>query len=179
MESSSQQLACNCHFENSRHHYLCQLTPKCAHCACRLDNPQCAHTNGCPYLTTCQHCGIRMEQFREHHTDCPNSRSNHINRLLRVWFDLHSEQNDSMDFFLENKRDEIRVDPLIIQGEFDIHGDCSICNSQIEQYNVVKPSGCIHCFHENCLNQWVQSDCLNHDKCPDCRVVIGTILKKK
>lgn len=155
---------CTCSFENSKHDYLCQLTPKCQHCRCQLD------LQNFQYLTICEQCGILNHRN--------NLQNNRINQLLRRWMNVYPMQNDSMSFFLQNSQEEQRFDPLTIPSEFEIHGDCSICNSQIEHINAVKPSGCIHCFHENCLSQWVRSDCVNHDKCPDCRVVIGTILKK-
>jgi hypothetical protein len=163
--------SCTCSFENSRHHYLCQLTPKCQHCGCRMDNQNHIHTNSCPFLTACEYCGIL-----NHCSDCPNYVNHTITQLLRNW--AYPMQNDSMSFFLQNSQEEPSTNPLTIPGEFEIHGDCSICKNQIEQIDAVKPSRCVHCFHENCLMQWVNTDCANHDKCPECRVVIQEILKK-
>ena len=139
---------CTCSFENSMHDYSCELTP------------------------TYEEILITLENRRTF-----KYRTNYV--LNRNWMSVQPEQqNDSMLFFIQKSQDEQRIIPSIIPGEFEIHDDCSICNCKIDKFNAVKSSGCGHCFHENCLKQWIYSDCVNHNRCPYCRETIHTILKK-
>lgn len=165
-------------------------------CGSRLELHFAMHKIGCPLAILCPHCGSRMDQYGMHRIDCPN-RSNGIPRPIRsepnvpgivnmlseLFEEIDNLPDLQIDLMLESILPSRRVSrqvPQITDGEFEIHGECSICVCPIEQSNqALKPSGCIHCFHETCLMPWVQSDCSNHDKCPDCRAEIGTILKKK
>jgi hypothetical protein len=65
--------------------------------------------------------------------------------------------------------------PSIIDGEFEIKGECSVCHDECEQsQRVLKPSGCDHCFHADCLTPWIRE----HSTCPNCRGKTQTILRK-
>ena len=158
------------------HNYACPMTPKCQHliqrinlqtgereqrlCLSRLEPHFASHGHGCPLLHLCPHCGTRMDRMGVHNINCPN-----WNVRLANEFNIPAMR--------------ARISPQITDGKFEIHGECSICFCPIEpSEQALKPSGCIHCFHEKCLMPWIQSDCSNRDKCPDCRAEIGTILKK-
>lgn len=206
---AAEALICTCGPDLTRnggnvHNYACPMTPKCQHivpginiqtgqleekpCGSRLELHFAMHKIGCPLAILCPHCGSRMDQYGMHRIDCPN-RSNGIPRPIRgepnvpgivrmlsgLFDDIENVLQD-----LPSSRRVLRQVTQITDCEFEIHGECSICVCPIEQSDqALKPSGCVHCFHETCLMPWVQSDCSNHDKCPDCRAIIGTILKKK
>ena len=188
----SAALICTCGEDLARnggqvHNYACPMTPKCQHliqrinlqtgereqrpCGSRLEPHFASHGHGCPLLLLCPHCGTRMDRMGVHNIDCPNWNDPDIQHIVR-------RLADEFEFNIPAMR--TRISPRITDGEFEIHGECSICFCPIEPSDqALKPSGCIHCFHETCLMPWIQSDCSNRDKCPDCRAEIGTILKKK
>jgi hypothetical protein len=65
--------------------------------------------------------------------------------------------------------------PSIIDGDFEVNGQCSICQDECELLQqIMKPSECDHCFHSSCLTPWIE----DHSTCPNCRVPIQIILKK-
>jgi hypothetical protein len=65
--------------------------------------------------------------------------------------------------------------PSIIDCDFEIKGECSVCLLECEQsQRVLKPSGCDHCFHADCLTPWIRE----HSTCPNCRGETQTILRK-
>jgi hypothetical protein len=65
--------------------------------------------------------------------------------------------------------------PAVIDGDFEIKGQCSVCQDECEQSeSVLKPAECDHCFHENCLMPWI----CDHSTCPNCRGKTQTILRK-
>jgi hypothetical protein len=65
--------------------------------------------------------------------------------------------------------------PSIIDGDFEIKGECSVCLLACEQsQRVLKPANCDHCFHEDCLTPWIRE----HSTCPNCRGETQTILRK-
>ena len=65
--------------------------------------------------------------------------------------------------------------PAVIDGDFVIKGQCSICLDECEQIDrILKPANCDHCFHENCLMSWIG----DHPNCPNCRGKTQTILRK-
>jgi hypothetical protein len=172
------------------HNYVCPMTPKCEHlitrinlqtgereqrpCGSRLEPNFANHGHGCPLLLLCPHCGTSMDRRGIHNINCPNRQYSRIFPDVRAIVRRLSDEFESL--LAMHAR---RISPQITDGEFEIHGECSICVCPINPSDqALKPSGCIHCFHETCLMQWVQSNCSNNDKCPDCRAVIGTILKK-
>ena len=155
------------------HNYLCPCTPKCQHlvtriniqtgefeqrpCGSRLEPEYACHGIGCPLVELCPHCGTPMNQRGSHDIDCPN---NQFQRLIDLY--------------------RIIAPPLPIENrEFEVSDDCSICLlSFSNDQTVMKPSGCTHCFHEQCMTQWIESQNKNNHKCPLCRVQIETILKQ-
>ena len=195
MESgnSAAALVCTCGQDLARnggqvHNYACPMTPKCQHliqrinlqtgereqrlCGSRLEPQYASHGHGCPLLPLCPHCGTRMDRMGVHNIDCPN-RDNSEFRSIVMRLSYNSQNRMPT-------MPPARISPQITDDEFEIHGECSICSSSFEPSDqVLKPSGCIHCFHETCLMSWIQSDCSNHGKCPNCRTEIGKILKKK
>jgi E3 ubiquitin-protein ligase RNF115/126 len=65
--------------------------------------------------------------------------------------------------------------PLMIDGNFEVNGQCSICHDECELLQqIMKPSECDHCFHSSCLTPWIEV----HSTCPNCRVPIQSILRK-
>jgi hypothetical protein len=170
-------------------------------CGSRLDH-YIQHSFGCPLLPLCPHCGTSMDRRGVHRIDCPNRRSylsrNHGNFRSTIQlsggFDYlgyvheQSEQSELRNFqnlverFL-NFMSEMPVilhrnpvlPPSIIDGDFEIKGQCSICFLECNQSErVLKPSGCDHCFHAHCLTPWIH----DHSTCPNCRGKIQTILRK-
>jgi hypothetical protein len=172
------------------HNYACPFTPKCQHpvlriniqtgeyehgpCGSRLEPEYACHGNGCPLVQLCPHCGTRMDQRGVHNHDCPNNsyvrdrlidpeNHNYFERILRFYYEI------------------ILPKPLpsINDGIFDVLDECSICLSKFENSEVVmKPSECQHCFHDNCIMQWIKSSNKNNRKCPFCREKIETIEKQ-
>jgi len=182
------------------HNYACYLTPKCQHmlskpdvrtgetiqvpCGSRLDHYIC-HSFGCPLLPLCPHCGTSMDQRGFHSIGCPNR----PNYLSSIRHNLHSFSNPSnfqsffSRFLVEMREMQMPVippailvlHPSIIDGDFVINGQCCICHDECEpSQQVLKPSNCNHCFHENCLTPWIRE----HSTCPNCRGKIQTILRK-
>jgi len=182
------------------HNYACPMTPKCQHlisrinpetgqmeqspCGSRLDRYIC-HSFGCPLLPRCPHCGTSIDQRGVHSISCPN-RSNYLSRNLRNFL-----LSDNFDYLAYNRElrnaqnlahrllNLMRMNPvsppLIIEGDFEIKGECGVCLLECEQsQRVLKPSECDHCFHENCLTPWIRE----HSTCPNCRCEIQTILRK-
>ena len=76
------------------------------------------------------------------------------------------------------------VDPSTYKSEevLEAEGDdCAICimplndgqnDHQNDGQNIIslekKGQSCGHEFHENCINQWIQTAPVNFDKCPTC-----------
>jgi hypothetical protein len=146
-----------------------------APCGSRLERQFACHSIGCPELPLCPHCGTPMDRRGVHSIGCPNRPNYSFDITLNSW--------DGTYVSLLNLMREIPVipprrpasNPLIIDGNFEIKGQCSICLDDCEQLQrVLKPSGCDHCFHENCLTPWIQ----NHPTCPNCRGETQTILRK-
>ena len=158
---------------NFIHYYLCPCTPKCQHlvsrinietgeieqelCGSRLEPEYACHGIGCPLVQLCPHCSTPMNQIGSHNINCPN---NHFQRMLNLYC--------------------IILPPLPIENrEFEVSNDCPICLLFFSKnQTVMKPSGCTHCFHEQCMMQWIKSPNTNNHKCPLCRVQIETILKQ-
>ena len=159
-------------------------------CGSRLDRHIC-HSVGCPCLPLCPHCGTSMDRRGVHSIGCPNRNSNsqHVIRLSDgfEYLGYDHEQYDRPNFqnlaqrllnFMQPQQQQQAIPvspPSIIDGDFEIEGQCSICHDECEQsQRVLKPSGCDHFFHENCLTPWIQ----NHSTCPNCRGNIPSILRK-
>jgi hypothetical protein len=204
IEGGASAATCTCGQDLARngflHNYRCPLTRTCQNtvskrdprtgetiqvpCGSRLDH-HISHSFGCPCLPLCPHCGTSMDRRGVHSIGCPNRHSN-SRRVIRLsdgfeYFGYDHEQSDRPNFQnlaqrLLNVMQAIPVSlPLIIDGDFEIKGECSVCLLECEQsQRVLKPFGCDHCFHENCLTPWIQ----NHPTCPNCRCETQTILRK-
>ncbi len=169
-------------------------------CGSRFEPDLASHAFGCPCLPLCPHCGTSMDRRGVHHNGCPNRRNYSFEypgnfrddfldgiRSLRRY---HHEQFDRPNFqsFTRRLLNMMQVMPVIpprnsvllpsiINGDFEIEDECqcSICHDGFDSsHRVLKPSGCDHCFHENCLTPWIQ----NHSTCPNCRRETQTILQK-
>jgi hypothetical protein len=167
-------------------------------CGSRLDRHIC-HLFGCPCLPLCPHCGTSMDRRGVHSIGCPN-RPNYSfeypgnsRRIVQFpdgfeYLGYDHEQSDRPNFqnLAQRLLNFMRVmpvipprnpvsPPLIIDGDFEIKGECSVCLLECEQLQrVLKPSGCDHCFHEICLTPWIRE----HSTCPNCRGETQTILRK-
>jgi hypothetical protein len=176
------------------HNYVCPYTEKCPHlipriniytgqteqrpCGSRLEPEYASHGIGCPCLSLCPHCGTRMDGIGIHNFDCPNNRYQRAH-LYHIDPDFHNIVR-RLENLYEDFSMSIKPLPSIVDGKFDVPNDCSICLLSFSQsQQVMKPSECTHCFHENCMMSWVQADCKNNRKCPNCRVEIETILKQE
>jgi len=181
------------------HNYACHLTPKCQHmvskldvrtgetiqvpCGSRLDH-YIQHSFGCPLLPLCPHCGTSMDRRGVHSIGCPNRPSYSFEYPSNFRDDIqslrryHHEQPDPLNFMREIPviPPEIPVSPpSIIDGDFEIKGECSVCLLVCEQsQRVLKPADCDHCFHADCLTPWIRE----HSTCPNCRGEMQTILRK-
>ena len=183
------------------HNYACPMTPKCMHliprinlqtgeteerpCGSRLEPQYAFHGHGCPCLPLCPHCGTSMDRRGVHSIGCPNRPSysfeNPGNFLLPGGIDyltynreLRNAQNLA-NRLLNLMRMNPVSPPSIIDGDFEIKGECSVCLLECEQsQRVLKPSGCDHCFHADCLTPWIRE----HSTCPNCRGETQTILRK-
>ena len=169
-----------------------------APCGSRLEPQYVSHSVGCPCLSLCPHCGTTMDRRGVHSIGCPN-RSNYsfeipLNswdgflddiRYLRRPDPQHNLNFPNIYERLLNFMREIPVipprrqapPPSIIDGDFKIEDECqcSICHDSCDSsQRVLKPAGCDHCFHENCLTPWIQ----DHSTCPNCRSETQTILRK-
>jgi len=178
------------------HNYICPMTPKCqntvtkidprtgqpiqAPCGSRLEPQFACHSIGCPELPLCPHCGTPMDRRGVHSIGCPNRPSYSFVIPRNSQDRFHDDTYVSLLNFMQ----EMPVipprcpvsRPSIIDGDFEIKGQCSICLDDCEQsQRVMKPSECDHCFHENCLTPWIQE----HSTCPNCRRETQTILRKK
>jgi hypothetical protein len=169
-------------------------------CGSRLDQYVC-HSFGCPLLPLCPHCGTSMDRRGVHSIGCPNRPSYsqgysqgyshsgiHLpNGIVRLPGESRiPNHRNLLQNYLEIFANVIRnmpalpprnpvSSPTIIDGDFEIEGQCSICFNQCdESQSVMKPSGCVHCFHADCLTPWI----IHHSTCPNCRREIQTILKK-
>lgn len=161
-----------------------------APCGSRFESKYANHAIGCPELSLCPHCGTPMDRRGIHHIGCPN-RPNYsfeypgnfqdnfldgIQSLRRY----HRTPLNLLDFMISRRiywnPPRNPVSPLsIIDGDFEIKGECSVCLLECEQsQRVLKPSGCDHCFHADCLTPWIQE----HSTCPNCRGNIPSILRK-
>lgn len=169
------------------HNYLCPCTKKCQHlisriniqtgeieqgpCGSRLEPEFACHGTGCPLVQLCPHCGTRMDRRGVHNRDCPNNpyvRDRLIDYDLETIFNIYQ---------IINRTEPI---PSIIDENFEVSDECSVCllhfvNSEV----VMKPSTCKHCYHENCMMQWINSGNANNRKCPLCQTQIETILKQE
>ena len=157
-------------------------------CGTRLEPQYVCHGHGCPCLPLCLHCGTSMDRRGVHSIGCPN-RLNYsfeypgnfrddfrdgIQSLRRY----HHEQPNLLNFIREipvlSPRNMVSP-PSIIDGDFEIKGQCSVCHDECEQsQRVLKPADCDHCFHEKCLMLWIS----DHSTCPNCRGETQTILRK-
>lgn len=168
------------------HNYLCPLTPKCQHpvsrinietgeieqgpCGSRLEPEYACHGIGCPLVVLCPDCGSRMDQRGFHYHDCPNNPyqrdpefHNYFERIERIYHEIL-------------RASVPKPPPSIVNAIFDISDECSICLSNFSESGVVmKPSACKHCFHEQCMIQWIESQNANNHNCPSCRTKIETI----
>jgi hypothetical protein len=184
------------------HNYRCPLTPKCPHmvskidprtgetiqapCGSRLEPKFACHTVGCPCLPLCPHCGTPMDRRGVHSIGCPN-RPNYsfeypgnfqeiileIARILRRYH--HDEQSNLLNFMRVIPLRNPVSSPSMIDCDFEIKGQCSICHDDCEQsQRVLKPSECDHCFHADCMTPWIQ----DHPTCPNCHCETQTILRK-
>jgi hypothetical protein len=167
-------------------------------CGSRLEPQYACHGHGCPCLLLCPHCGTSMDRRGIHSMSCPNSpnysfedpgnfRDDFLDGIqsLRRY---HHEQPNRPDFrniaqrLLNFMREmpvipprNLVLPPSIIDGDFEIKGECSVCLLVCEQsQRVLKPSGCDHCFHADCLTPWIRE----HSTCPNCRGETQTILRK-
>jgi hypothetical protein len=173
------------------HNYLCPFTPKCQHlvsriniqtgeieqgsCGSRLEPEYECHGTGCPLVQLCPNCGTRMDRRGIHNRDCPNNayfrdslidpeNHNYFERIIRFYQDITLP----------------KTLPQIVDGNFDILDECSICFSNFSDSEVImKSSRCQHCYHDHCIMQWIESENANHQKCPFCRTQIETIFKQK
>jgi len=50
---------------------------------------------------------------------------------------------------------------------------CSVCQSNYEVNDNVNKLPCDHCFHKDCVNEWLD----RHNSCPICRKSIWTTKK--
>jgi hypothetical protein len=173
------------------HNYLCPCTPKCQHlisriniqtgemelgpCGSRLEPEFECHGTGCPLVQLCQHCGTRMDRRGIHNRDCPN---NPYVRDRLIDPDYHNYFETILNMY--QIITSIKELPPIIDENFEISDECSVCLSNFSNSDIVmKPSTCIHCAHENCMMKWIKSDNKNNRKCTICRTDIDTILKKE
>lgn len=198
IEGGSIAATCTCGGDLARnggsiHNYACPMTPKCPHivskrdprtgetiqapCGSRLEPDFVSHCIGCPELPLCPHCGTSMDRRGFHSISCPNRPNYSENRIPN----LQNFQN-FFERFVHNMtnmpaipaRDPVSP-PQIIDGHFEVQGDCSICGDPCdESQSVMKTSGCNHFFHTECLTPWIQ----NHSTCPNCRCDIPSILRK-
>ena len=167
-----------------------------APCGSRREPQYACHAIGCPCLPLCPHCGTPMDQRGVHNIDCPNrprysqgySHSGiHLpNGIVHLPYENRISNHQNLQNFLEIFEGVMRSmpaipprnpvpPPQIIDGDFVVQGDCSICQDGFDKsHPVLKPSGCNHCFHENCLTPWIQ----DHSTCPNCRCETQTILRK-
>lgn len=161
-------------------------------CGSRLEPQYACHGHGCPCLPLCPHCGTSMDRRGVHSIGCPNRPSysfeNPGNLRGIVQFPDRFEQYDRPNFqnLAQRLLNVMRVMPVIpprnpvsppsiIDGDFEIKGECSVCLLECEQsQRVLKPSGCDHCFHADCLTPWIRE----HSTCPNCRGETQTILRK-
>jgi hypothetical protein len=174
------------------HNYLCPLTPKCQHpvsriniqtgeveqspCGSRLEPEYACHGNGCPLVQLCPHCGSRMDRRGVHNRDCPN---NPYLRDRLIDPDYHNYFQRIERIYQQILVSSISPSPQIVDEIFEISDECSICLSNFVNSQVVmKPSGCQHCFHDNCMMQWIEGGNANNRKCPLCRIEIQEIKKQ-
>ena len=162
-------------------------------CGSRLEPHFASHGHGCPLLSLCPQCGTRMDRRGAHNIGCPNRPSypfenpGNSRRILQFpdgfeYLGYDHRQPDSPNFqsFTRRLLNMMRVIPLsqppsIIDGDFEVKGQCSVCHDECEQsQRVLKPTDCDHCFHENCLMPWIS----DHSTCPNCRGETQTILRK-
>ena len=174
------------------HNYACPMTPKCQNpipgggiCGSRLEPQYACHVIGCPCIPLCPHCSTPMDPRGVHSIGCPN----YLDYSFSIRHNSHHFSNSSnfesfFSIFLVAMREMqmpvippaiLVLHPSIIDGDFVINGQCCICHDECEpSQQVLKPSNCNHCFHENCLTPWIRE----HSTCPNCRGEIQTILRK-
>jgi hypothetical protein len=126
-----------------------------------------------------------MDQRGVHSIDCPNhlSYSRLIIRLSDgfeyLGYDHDQIVRPNFQNLAQRLLNVMRAIPVsppsIIDGDFEIKGECSVCYDECEQsHRVLKPADCDHCFHEKCLMPWIS----DHSTCPSCRGETPTILRK-
>ena len=161
-------------------------------CGSRLEPQYACHVHGCPCLPLCPHCGTSMDRRGFHSINCPN-RSSYSRRIVQFpdgfeYLMYDHEQSDRLNFqnLAQRLLNVMRVMPVIpprnpasppsiIDGDFEIKGECSVCQDGFEQsQRVLKPSGCDHCFHADCLMPWISY----HPTCPNCRGETQSIVRK-
>ena len=189
---------CNCGDDLARNHgnihnYLCPCTPKCQHsvsriniqtgeveqgpCGSRFEPEYACHGIGCPLVQLCPHCGSRMDQRGIHHHDCPNNPYLR-NHLIDPEFHNYFERIERIYHDILGISDSKPIPP-IVDAIFNISDECSVCLSNLSDSGVVmKSSACQHCFHDNCMMQWIESQNANNRKCPCCRTKIDRIEKQ-
>lgn len=186
------------------HNYVCPMTPKCMHliprinyqtgeteqrpCGSRLEPQYASHCHGCPCLPLCPHCGTSMDRRGVHSIGCPNRSSysfenpgnlrddflDGIQSLRRYYHEQPNLLNVMRVMPVITARNPVSP-PSIIDGDFEVNGQCSICHDECELLQqIMKPSECDHCFHSSCLTPWIEV----HSTCPNCRVPIQSILRK-
>ena len=69
-----------------------------------------------------------------------------------------------------NQLPTFKFDPTKVQGldENDCRVKCLVCQFSYEDGEDLRHLGCSHCFHTECVDQWLQSK----DCCPYCRTAI-------
>ena len=198
IEGGNSAATCTCGDDLARnggsiHNYSCPMTPKCQHmvshrdlrtgetthtpCGSRLESQYACHSYGCPCLPLCPHCGTSMDRRGVHSIGCPN-RPNYSHRDIQ-FRDIIPNPDQNIRNFLAIlvgiMRDMPVSPPQIIAEDFEVRGDCSICQESCDSsQSVMKPSGCDHCFHADCFTPWIN----NHSTCPNCRCETQTILRK-
>lgn len=165
-------------------------------CGSRLEPQYASHGHGCPCLPLCPHCGTSMDRRGVHSIGCPNRlnysfvNSGNSRNNIRLsddfeYLEYEHGQLDHSNFqnLVQRLINVMQVMPVIpasqppavIDGDFEIKGQCSVCQDECEQsQRVLKPADCDHCFHSSCLMPWIR----DHSTCPNCRGKIQTILRK-
>lgn len=86
--------------------------------------------------------------------------------LYNIYFEIDYEEEDELP---DNTLSRNPVVSLNITahncGETEINKECSICQSKFNQGEKLCTLSCMHIFHYNCMEKWVQYK----PKCPLCR----------
>ena len=81
---------------------------------------------------------------------------------------IRLSENDST--LIRDYNIQIKEKPILYQCK-EGNIKCSICFETIEKDNIVQSLPCSHCFHHECINNWVQMK----EECPICRHKIEII----